>query len=217
MNTPLENTDQLQGQVEQAERHHIEKYLHETDQAAVEELGARYRERVPAERIEAMKELPTSIEDREAFDNTYIHEAGQAPEPGTRILGYSRGTIEHAHVAIDHLEVPKTIYHERLHQMSAPGIEKEIGSRLDEGITEDLAIDNLGAEPVQGGLETYPTERAVAHDVREMCGNDAVEKAYFQGDTRELRACLDKNLGQDGLRRLRESLDDWPELEEQHV
>lgn len=213
MNTPIENTDQ----VEQTERHHIEKYLHETDEAAVAQLGERYRELVPAERIEAMKELPTSFEDREMFNKTYIREAGRPPEPGSEVLGYSRGTLEPAHVATDHLEIPKTIYHERLHQLSAPGVEKEIGNRLNEGITEDLAIENLGAEPVQGGLETYPTERTAAHNVREMCGDEAVEKAYFQGDTRELRACLDKNLGENGLQRLRECLDDWPDLEEQHV
>ena len=32
-----------------------------------------------------------------------------------------------------------------------------------------------------------------------FCGDEAVEKAYFQGDMRELRMCLDNALGPKGL------------------
>ena len=124
-----------------------------------------------------------------------------------RILGYSFGASESPRVATDYLEVPHVIFHERLHTLSAPGIERELGKGLDEGITEELAIDNLGAEPLEGDWESYSRERETARELRTLCGDEAIESAYFQGDTRALRACLDRELGPQGLERLREYLD----------
>ena len=124
------------------------------------------------------------------------------------MLGFSRGTAESAHIALDHAEIPKTVYHERLHQLSKPGVEQELGRALDEGITEDLAVESLGTNGHRPMNECYPHERAIAHQIRERCGDTAVEHAYFQGDTGELRRCLDRTLGAPGLERLQALLDD---------
>ena len=195
--------------VDTAQEYRLEHYFSETDRAAVNQLAERYNGLIPPERIEAVRQNDSIFtSDRELFDSVYESETGDCPEPGSKVLGYTRGAAEGPRIATDYLEVPRTIYHERLHQFSAPGIEKEIGSRLDEGITEELAIDNLGAEPLDGPGQTYPEERAAAREIRELCGDEAVEKAYFQGDTQALRACLDRELGPQGLERLRERLGD---------
>lgn len=218
MSTDIEKTreahEHMEEQSEAGCRHQMEKYLRETDQAAVEQLAGRFQDRVPPERIEAMRELPTAYEDRQTFESRYLEKAGGASGPDERVLGYSRGLEEPAHVATDNLEFVRTTYHERLHQMAHPGIEQELGSRLDEGITEDLAIEVAGEASIHEGYESYPHECAVAHELRERCGADAIERAYFEGDTQELRQCLDRTLGPGGLERLRTTLDQLPDMDE---
>lgn len=160
-----------------------------------------------------MRELPTAFEDRKTFEARYLEKTGEAPDNADQVLGYSKGLEEPAHVATDNLEFVRTTYHERLHQMAHPGVERELGSRLDEGITEDLAIEMAGAAAIEEGYECYPQEREVAHELREACGDNAIESAYFEGNTQELRQCLDRNLGDGGLERLRKHMDNLPELE----
>lgn len=218
MSSDIEKTREterrMEEQLEQGYQHQMEKYLRETDHAAVEHLAEKFQDRVPPERIEAMRELPTSYEDRETFERNYLQENGQPTEPNEYLLGYSKGIERPAHVATDNLEFTRTTYHERLHQLSHPGIEQELGTRLDEGITEEFAVETAGTTSIQEGYESYPRERAIAHELREMCGDDAIEKAYFEGDTCELRQCLDRNLGAGGLERLRKHMDNLPELNE---
>ena len=210
MKTAYEETFECsEGLADPAREHQMEHYLSETDRAAVDQLAERYKGLIPPERIEAVRQNDSIfIGDREMFDAVREYETGEKPEPGSKVLGYSMGASESPRIATDYLEVPRVIEHERLHQLSEPGIEKELGSRLDEGITEDLAIDNLGAEPLEGDGKTYPEERNAAHELRELCGNEAVERAYFQGDTQALRACMDRALGPQGLEQLLNKLGD---------
>jgi hypothetical protein len=154
-----------------------------------------------------MLALPTQFEEREAFDRS-LAKAASKPIDGGRVLGYSRFDAEAAHVAVDHLEIPKTIAHERLHQLSDPKAPKELGRPLYEGVTEDLAIDIIGAESSQPSQRCYPVERALAKEAREIAGDDAVERAYFAGDAGELRRRLDQQLGPGGLERLQRQIDD---------
>ena len=210
MTSPYDDTTEINERAaDRAREVQMEHYLSETDRAAVEQLSERYKEMVPPERIETVRQQDTVfMGDRELFDAVCEHETGKSPEPGEQVLGYSLGASESPRIATDYLEVPRVIYHERLHQLSTPGIETELGRRLDEGITEDLAIENLGAEPLEGDWGTYPVERRTAHELRTLCGDAAVESAYFQGDTQALRACLDRELGPNGLEQLREGLGD---------
>ncbi len=190
-----------------------EHYLRETDEAAVKALAERYEHVVPPERIEAMRNLPTAFEDRAAFDKSLEQNSHYQPKPDERVLGYAKGSVEPAHVATDHLEIPKTIYHERLHQLQHPDAAIKLGSQLTEGITEDLAMDNLGTSESEPIDRCYPRARAVAHEMREQCGDGPVEKAYFEGDLGELRRCLDNRFGAPALERLRALIEDDEKLE----
>lgn len=181
---------------------------HEVDRKAIESIAREYGDLIPQERIEAMRDLPTEFEERETFDEHYLEKGYGQPEEG-RVLGYAQGTEESARVALDNKELPKTVYHERLHQAADPEAAEKLGTRLTEGITEDLASEMTHSRNTE---QCYPEERQAAHEIREACGNEAVEKAYFQGDTQELRACLDRELGAPGLERLRDSLGDWRDV-----
>src|SRR5205823_1165725 len=152
-------------------------------------LAERYGSIVPAQRLEAMLLMPTKFEEREQFERS-LADAGGKVNAGRRVLGYSRFDTECAHVATDHLEIPKTIAHERLHQLSDPKARQELGQSLYEGVTEDLAVDTIGSESDRARRSDYGVERAVAHEMREVAGEDAVEQAYFSGDTQDLRRRL---------------------------
>ena len=217
MTKAIEHTQENgEGGIEKECQEHLEEYLRETDQAAVEKLSQRYRDVASPERIRQMEDVPTAFEDREAFDRGYRHAGGEKLEPGERVLGYSEGLEAPAHVATDEAAIRKTVIHERLHQLSDPGSAEVLGRRLHEGITEDLAMENASELPGVESPEVYPEEQVVAHELRNVCGDRAVEKAYFQGDAAELRSCLDRNFGEDGLERLREELDNPGELEKRH-
>ncbi len=183
----------------------LQNQLRETDRLYTERLCQRYRDLVPQERIRAMKDLPTAFEDRKHFEQSYARAVGE--KPADNVVGFSRKTIEPAHVATDHLQMRKTIIHERLHQLSDPAAEQRLGREFAEGITEDLAIKELGHEWNPELPRSYPTERTTAHKVRELCGDRAVDRAYFQGDASELRCCLDRHLGTGNLEKLKEMAD----------
>ncbi len=207
MNHPLRETSEradvarLEKQIDER----LQQQLRETDRLYTERLCQRYRDLVPPERIQAVKDLPTVFEDRKHFEQSYLRDGDEKP-PET-VVGFSRNTLEPAHVATDHLQMRKTTIHERLHQLSEPGSDRRLGKRLNEGITEDLAIKELGQEWNPELLRSYPEERAVAHRVREVCGDTAVDRAYFQGDVRELRSCLERRLGKGNLDTLADMAD----------
>lgn len=195
------DVERLQRQIEDR----LQQQLRETDRLYTDRLCQRYRELVPPERINAIKDLPTVFEDRGQFEQSYLHATGE--KPADNVVGFAGGTDEPAHVATDHTQMRKTIIHERLHQLSEPGSAERLGKRLNEGITEDLAVKELGSEWDSSLPPSYPEERALAHKLRETCGDRAVERAYFQGDVRELRSCLEGRLGEANLHGLAEMAD----------
>lgn len=203
---PLEFPEaDLDHMVEAARAAHFRKYLAETDEMLTTQLAEKYRGLVPAKRIEAMLSMPTRFEDRETFDRSLAESEG-ATDSQARVLGYSRFDLEPAHVAMDHLEIPKTIAHERLHQLSDPNAVRELGLPLYEGVTEDLAVEAIGMDSGRSVEKCYSAERAIAHDLREITGDRAVEQAYFVGNTIELRRRLDEQMGPGGLKRLQQQI-----------
>lgn len=183
----------------------LQQQLRETDRLYTERLCQRYRDLVPPERIRAMKDLPTVFEDRKRFEQSFLRATGEKPPED--VVGFSRKTVEPAHVATDHLQTRKTIIHERLHQLSDPAADRLLGKGMDEGITEDLTIKEMGQDWNPELPPSYPRERAAAHKLRELCGDRAVDRAYFQGDVRELRVCLNDRLGKGGLDKLKDMAD----------
>lgn len=193
--------------VQEGRDQHFRKYLAETDQTMTDALARKYGHVVPPSRLEAVLAMPSQFEEREPFDKS-LASTGDKPSEGGRTLGYSRFDAEPAHVAMDHLKIPKTIAHERLHQLSDPKAREKLGAALYEGMTEDMAIDAIGSDLPKGVDECYRAERAVAREMRELAGHKAVEQAYFAGDTMELRRRLDQKLGPGGMEKLQRQIAD---------
>lgn len=184
----------------------VQQRLRDLDRFHTERLCERYRHIVPADRIQKVKDLPTVFEGRKDFERSYERVDGRRPPEGKRVVGFAQGADEAAHVDIDHPHLEKTAIHERLHQLSDPRARETLGEKVHEGITEDLAIKELGRQPNPELPRSYPQERLAAQELRKMCGDDAVDRAYFAGDTRELRTCLDHRLGKENLTKLEDKM-----------
>lgn len=206
---PPEKSGALEEEIERR----VQKSLREMDREIVERLRQRYGHLVPPERIRRMKDAPTVFEDRKEFDRRYIEATEAEPPSDKRVVGFSRGLEEPAHVALDQVQIPKAIAHERLHQMSDPRAEERMGKKLYEGATEDFAIKAVGSEPVPELPKSYAQERVLARRIGESCGEKALEHAYFRGDVSELRECLERRLGKDNLERLRKAARELPPIE----
>lgn len=177
---------------EGADTHKLRTYFQDVDEQTVKVLAEKYGHLLPPERLENMGNQPTHFETPSEFAKTYRAEFGERPEPG--LVGYTeRGRPVHVSTE-DMAGVPETVAHERLHQLADPQAERILGTKLCEGITEDLAIETSGQEPGPDDPVAYPEARASAQVLRNKVGDDAVEEAYFTGDTTKLKARLDESL-----------------------
>lgn len=173
----------------------IRTYFDDLDRAAVDTLSERYAGIVPEERLLAMRELPTQFEDRQHFDASYVAATGK--EPGEGVGGFSQGIDQPAHVLTEDADsVPEIVMHERVHQLSHPDAARVLGDELYEGATEDIALDAARLDPELWPAQGYPEETRRAAEMRETLGSDAVEKAYFHGDTSELRQRIESRLSE---------------------
>ena len=179
-------------QLENCETKAVRTYFTDVDKTACDTLRARYGALVPPERLSAMDEAPSQFDSPKEFRKAFRSETGERADAG--VVGFTQSGTS-AHISTKSLEsVPGTVLHERLHQLSDPKAEKVLGHDLYEGMTEDLALKNLGREPELGDPTAYPADRARAHELRKAVGSEVVDRAYFQGDAESLRRALDEKL-----------------------
>lgn len=188
--------------LERSRREHLESYLRQVDRSAMDELENRYGHLVPEPLMRGVREQPLSLDDRAEFETALG--VPSENERGERYVGFSEGPNRPAHINLEHLQIPKTIYHERIHQLSHPAARRLLGDDLYEGLTEHYAIGGLGTETPEGQAISYGEQRADAQRLESVCGREALERAYFAGDDRELRAALERAMGETDPRRLDE-------------
>jgi hypothetical protein len=72
--------------------------------------------------------------------------------------------------------------HELLHANASPDFLQAVGVALNEGITEQLALDALAVSGVRAEkVPAYPKERTLADAIIKMTGRDRLLRAYFNG------------------------------------
>ena len=77
---------------------------------------------------------------------------------------------------------PSTVPHELLHANAAPEFLLRVGVAVNEGITEQLALDALAASGTRAEKRScYPQERQIAAALAERSGRDLLVRAYFNG------------------------------------
>ena len=78
--------------------------------------------------------------------------------------------------------VPTTTPHEILHVNSSSEFVSAVGDAINEGMTEELALDALAAAGVRlPAVAHYPQERALVSELTTVGGRDRMVRAYFQG------------------------------------
>jgi hypothetical protein len=80
------------------------------------------------------------------------------------------------------LAVASAMPHELLHANAAPDFLQTVGVALNEGITEQLALDAMAASGVRAEkVPAYADFRAIAGAIAEITGRDRLVSAYFNG------------------------------------
>jgi hypothetical protein len=189
----------------------LRTYFADVDKAAVGAIGERFGKFVPTERLKALPDLPSKFESERDLRKSYRDETGHKAPDG--LAGFTKPDSP-AHISVAEMtNVPEVVLHERLHHLSSPDAKRLLGEKLYEGVTQDLAIEVLGQEPQPDDLTGYPTERAQAHNLRNLVGSEAVYRTYFQGDAKPLRAAIDRTLAERPLAGLQDKIKELPPLE----
>lgn len=80
------------------------------------------------------------------------------------------------------LAVASAMPHELLHANAAPEFLQTVGVALNEGITEQLALDAMAVSGVKAEkVPAYADYRAIASAIAEITGRDRLVSAYFNG------------------------------------
>jgi hypothetical protein len=184
---------------EEARRRHLEQL----DRHILERIERRLGEYIPRERLERVREHKARFLKHEEYLEHLRREYNYRPTEGERVLGDCRGEgICQITIDREHPLVPKTLAHERLHQLCDARFREFFGHPLHEGLTEylarkispDLQIRDLG--------ESYPKERRLVEMLFARAGDDALQRAYFQGDWRLLQQRVERDLGEGALEKV---------------
>lgn len=177
----------------------MERHLKELDRWTVDRIDKRFSGYVSSDQMEKIRSQPAHfLYHREYYE--HLRECGVKPEKGKTIVG---DASEHeVYVDREHVLVPKTLVHERLHQFSSKGYKGLMGEKLYEGTTEYLARDAVGDPHLVDVGEGYPRETRLIETLSARVGDDAIKKAYFQGDIRDLTTRVDRDLGDGAMARI---------------
>lgn len=100
------------------------------------------------------------------------------------------------------LAVESAMPHELLHANAAPAFLQAVGVNLNEGFTENLALEAMAAARVAAEkVPAYAAYRAVAEEIVAITGRDVMLRAYFNGGA-HLSRFIDA-LGADTLNRVK--------------
>ena len=159
----------------------VRTMFRDADEAAIQDIGKRYGDLIPHERLAEMRAHPTAFETGKEFRAHFAERFGEEPKDGT--LGWEVAPTESTHVSTAELgSVPEVVYHERLHQAANPETARAVSSDWNEGMTQALTERATGITHEGETVAPYPDETARAKGVAEVVGWDAVEKLYFAGD-----------------------------------
>lgn len=174
----------------------LARWQDELDQSVLATLEKKFSVDIDGERLTEARAHPTR------FESTPDYQRGLASAyPGEadrhRIVGDLRDDID-PHVDSNGPELPRTVTHERVHQLSNPEFRHEVGRGLNEGTTEHIARQTTSGVHIAGIPEGYPEEERIAGMIEARVGPE-LERAYFNGDLGAVRREFDGQLGAGAL------------------
>lgn len=179
--------------VEEARRALLERL----DRRILERIETRFGPYIPQEKMTEAKRLKVSFLSAQEYAE---HLRSLGMDQTSNVLGDY--TARKIHINYEDRYVPRTLVHERLHHLADEGFAKLCGSPLHEGFTERLAREVSPDLHIQGEGQAYGQAQRVVDLLWARAGRDALAKAYFRGDTRELKLQLEAQLGPNALERV---------------
>lgn len=86
---------------------------------------------------------------------------------------------------------PTTVLHEALHLYSDAAVRTTCGSEVNEGITEYFTRQIVREQNLPDRSGIYDDEYAEVNALVEICGEDVLRRAYFEGDIAGLESAID--------------------------
>lgn len=188
---------------ELSEEEALRRHLERLDRTVLERIERRFGEYIPKERLERAKEQKPNFQKHEEYLEHLKREYNYKPKEGERVLGDCRGGGV-CKITIDREQplVPGTVAHERLHQLRDERFKQFCGKRLHEGLTEYLARQISPDPQIRDFGDSYPKGRRLVEMLSARAGDDALKRAYFQGDWQLLKRRVESDLGEGALERI---------------
>lgn len=181
------------GVLTQAEKQALQKELLELDRNTIVRIESKYGQYIDPARLGAAKNCRSCFLDKRQYDK---HLKRAYPElSAEERAGIVGDYLKRPYVNHNKIDVPSTLAHERLHQMSSNGRGAPFGGRFGEGITEQFAGRVYGDLGIRGAPAAYSAERRVIQMIEARVGEAPVARAYFRGETKQLQQALDNQLG----------------------
>lgn len=183
---------------EKEEKLALERQLRELDRKTLNDIERKFGHYVPRGRMERLRQQPACFLDHEDYER-HLREIGIEPTEGRRVLGDANGRV---YVDREHILAPRTLAHERLHQLSDKLYRAMLGEEINEGTTEYFASKVRGDLHLASAGQRYPDERRLVEMLQARVGDDSIARAYFQGDWIGLQREVDRQLGSGALAKI---------------
>lgn len=182
-----------------AERTALQKLWRELDDLTLKAIERRYGSHITMKRLAEAARSPATIVERDAYEQ-YLrrHSPNLSDAERQEVLGYFTG--QRAYVNGNHVQIPITVAHERLHQVSHPRFRETFGGDLDEGMTEHFARGIHNDLALHDMPKVYPVQQRLVSKLAARAGEEPLAKAYFQGEIGALQNQLDTDLGPGAFR-----------------
>ena len=171
----------------------IRRQLEGLDRKALEGIVRRYGPHLDPRRLSRAQGCPSCFLSDEAFDRAL---ARANPELSAaqrqQVVGFYR---EQTVVNMNSRHLPRTVAHERLHQLASPAFRRHGGEALDEGATEYFAARLYPGMGLPEYGPAYPEAFRLCELLGARFGDERLAKAYFGGRVDELVRAVDGELG----------------------
>jgi len=170
----------------------LREYLREMDRRITDSIQRRFGDQVPVSKIEQVRKTPAEFVSSQQYQE-HLDRLGIRHESNQRVLGDINGDK----VTVDREQylVPRTLTHERLHQLSHPLYRSMLGNNMYEGTTEYLSSKVYGDLHIADAGKCYPQQVRIMEMLHARVGDDTIGRAYFKGDWTGLKDEVDKQLG----------------------
>ena len=180
--------------VAQAEARALSRVLKDFDRRALlQRVERRFGQHIPAERLSEARKVTTQFLAHERYQERLQRVYPQLSAGGRpQVVG---DFTRRPHVDRNQVLLPRTVAHERLHQLRDPRFRAQVGRGLDEGTTAHLASKVSGDLGIRDLPRGYPAERRLVEMLEARVGEKPIAQAYFRGEIGALRREVDAQLG----------------------